>query len=375
MGSQDDAGAQDTRNQAVTYGGRPPRVDEVELTLIGPGYGESVILHVGDGAWVLVDSCGRSDAPAALDYLRAIGVDPSQAVAMIVATHWHDDHIRGLARMVQVCAKASFCCATVLRNEEFLAMIDALEDRHHASFGSGVREIHRVFSLLRQTSSTPTLALANRHILEKGTCRIRALSPDDEAFLRFMRALGRLMPKIGQAETRIPSLSPNDASVVLRVEVGDVAVLLGSDLEKGGWLKILQDETRPPDTASAFKVPHHGAESADEPRVWKRLLAPDPVALLAPWRRGGRTLPSDRDAQRILARTSRAYATARADASRPARRAHAVDRTIRESGIRLRRTPEPGAVRLRRRLRSGEQWRVEMFGAACHLQEYVRIGR
>lgn len=355
----------------MTYGRRPPRDDEVELTLIGPGYGESVVMHVGDGAWILVDSCGSSDAPAALDYLRAIGVDPSQAVAMIVATHWHDDHIRGLARMVQVCEKASFCCASVLCDEEFLTIIRALEGRHYASCGSGVSEIHGVISVLAKISSTPTFAIANRDIFAKGICRIRALSPDDQTFLRFMRALGRLIPEAGQAETRIPSLSPNAASVVLRVEVSDVAVLLGSDLEKGGWLKILQDKSRPPDTASVFKVPHHGAESADEPRVWKQLLDTDPVALLTPWRRGGHTLPSNRDVQRIIARTSRAYATARADASQPARRTHAIDRTIRESGIRLRRTPKQGAVRIRRRLGSGAGWQVEMFGTAYHLNEYL----
>ena len=235
MGPQDDTGAQDTRHRSVTYGGRPPRDDEVELTLIGPGFGESVIMHVGDGAWVLVDSCGRSDDPAALNYLRAIGVDPSQAVTMIVATHWHDDHIRGLARMVQVCAKASFCCAIALCTEEFLAMVYALEGRLYASSVSGIREIHRVFSVLSKISSTPTMAVANRQILTRDTCHIRALSPDDEALLRSMRALGRLIPKTGQAETRILSLSPNEASVVLRVEIGDVAVLLGSDLERGGW--------------------------------------------------------------------------------------------------------------------------------------------
>ena len=359
----------------MTYEGRPPRNDEVELTLIGPGYGESVVLHVGGGAWILVDSCGRSDTPAALDYLRAIGVDPSQAVAMIVATHWHDDHIRGLARMVEVCAKASFCCASVLCEKEFLTIIHALEGRHYASCGSGVSEIHQVFSVLAKISSTPTFAVANRDIFAKGTCRIRALSPDDQTFLRFIQSLRNLIPNVGQSETRIQGLSPNEASVVLRVEISDVAVLLGSDLEKGGWLKILQDKTRVPDTSSVFKVPHHGAESADEPGVWNQLLDPDPVALLAPWRLAGRTLPSDSDVRRITARTSHAYATARADESRPARRTSMVERTIKESGIRLRRTPAPGAVRLRRRLGSGAGWQVRMFGSACHLDEYVRNGR
>ena len=83
----------------MTYGGHSPRNDEFELTLFGPGYGESLVLHVGDGVWVLIDSCGRADAPVALDYLRRIDVDPSEAVRMIVATHWHDDHIRGLAEI------------------------------------------------------------------------------------------------------------------------------------------------------------------------------------------------------------------------------------------------------------------------------------
>ena len=58
VGTRDQAGI-----RAVTDGGNPPRDDEFELTLLGPGYGESIVMHVGDGAWVLVDSCGRTDAP------------------------------------------------------------------------------------------------------------------------------------------------------------------------------------------------------------------------------------------------------------------------------------------------------------------------
>ena len=178
MGSRDITGS-----RSVTFGGHPPRDDEFELTLFGPGYGESLALHVGEGAWVLIDSCGRADAPVALDYLRRIDVDPSEAVQMIVATHWHDDHIRGLAEMVRVCAKASFCCANVLCTEEFLAMVGALEGRHYASFSSGTKEMYHVFSILRNTSSTPTMAVANRRIFATGSCYISALSPADDAYI------------------------------------------------------------------------------------------------------------------------------------------------------------------------------------------------
>ena len=251
----------------MTGGAKPPRDDEFELTLIGPGYGESVVMHIGGGSWVLVDSCGRADAPAALDYLAGIGVDPAKAVKLVVASHWHDDHIRGMANMASACSTAAFCCASVLCTEEFLAAVHALEQRHFAAFGSGAREIHDVFSRLRSEESSPTLALANRRVFSHDSCHIWALSPADDAYLGLVRSIGGLLPSVGQAETRIRSLSPNEVAVVLWVEVGDIMVLLGSDLERRGWAKILQDDARPTGRASAFKIPHHGSVSSDAPEV------------------------------------------------------------------------------------------------------------
>ncbi len=111
----------------MTVPGHPPGDDEFEVTLLGPGYGESMVLHIGGGAWIVVDSCGRAEAPAALDYLQTIGLDPARVVVLIVATHWHDDHIRGMGRMVETCANAAFCCAIALCRGEFLEAVGALE--------------------------------------------------------------------------------------------------------------------------------------------------------------------------------------------------------------------------------------------------------
>lgn len=41
--------------------GSAPESDQFELTLIGPGYGESVVVHLGRGLWMIVDSCVDSD--------------------------------------------------------------------------------------------------------------------------------------------------------------------------------------------------------------------------------------------------------------------------------------------------------------------------
>lgn len=354
--------------------GASPGQDEFELTLFGPGYGESIVLHVGDGVWIVVDSCiGRDKAPRALSYFESIGVDPAQAVSLIVATHWHDDHIRGMAQLVETCSQAAFCCAAALCQQEFLSAIGALEHRHLSVAGSGARELHRVFSQLGQAKSKPTHAIADRRIFAHGHCEVWSLSPGDAAFQNFLKSVGGLVPEVGRDKTRIPDQSPNDVAVVLWMAVGDIAVLLGSDLERRGWIEILQSAERPVGKASAFKVPHHGSENADLPEVWERMLSVDPFAVLTPWRRGGNALPSVQDVERILGKTANAYSSvpSKSVAMSPERRDSAVERTIRESGIKLRRLAmSPGAVRLRRPIDASIPWQVELFGTACHLQNF-----
>ena len=225
---------------------RSPRDDEFEITLFGPGYGESIVLHVGDGVWVTVDSClGVDGYPSALDYLKRLGLDPDRAVHLVVATHWHDDHIRGMAELLEACGNAAFCCAGALCREEFLAAVDALESRPLTVLGSGVRELHRVFTRLAGTGSKPTHAVANRRVLVREACEIWSLSPDDAVFQDFLKTVGSRMPAAGQPKRHIPTLSPNEVAVALWVDAGNFSVLLGSDLARKGWRRILASRERP----------------------------------------------------------------------------------------------------------------------------------
>ena len=353
----------------------PPANDELEITLFGPGYGESIVLHIGDGAWVFVDSCVNPDGePRAVQYLADLGADPARDVRLVVATHWHDDHIRGMARLVTACSKAVFCCASVLCKQEFLATIGALEPHRVPGASSGVRELYEVFSRLDATATKPRFALADSRVFFQGACEIWTLSPNSKAFLDFLRQVGNLLPGQGETKRRIPSLTPNKVSVVLWIRIGDAVLLLGSDMEKPGWVDILASTTRPTDKASVFKIPHHGSANADEPGVWQDMLETDPWAILAPWRRGGQNLPRRRDVQRILSFTSNAYSTAPGNrrTTTPLQRDRVVARTLRESGIKLRSVPMSNdAVRLRRPAGNQAQWRVELFGSACALKNFA----
>lgn len=346
-----------------------PAADEAEVSLFGPGYGECAVVHLGGGDWIVLDSFGPPHGrPIALKYLDQLGLDPARSVRLIVATHWHDDHMRGLAHLVSRCPEARFCCASALGSREFMSVAAALARRGLPE--QGIREIHAVMTHLDQTDAHPVWAVASRRIHRSSGCEVWSLSPDDEAHTAFLKSLA-LRPGAGPRR-RMYSLTPNQLSVALLVRFdGGASCLFGADLERRGWTAVLRDDTRPRCKSSIFKVPHHGSANAHVQGVWNQLLEPAPIAILAPWRRGGGALPKREDVRRILTHAPDAYATTNAT-SGATRRDRWVKKRLRRVKAHI--APEsgaPGMIRLRRAMRGESSWRVNLFGSACHLKDFA----
>ena len=279
-----------------------PRSDQIEITLIGPGYGECILLHVGSNNWIIIDSCidSRTGEPAALSYFSKLGVDPSESVRLVIATHWHDDHIRGLSRVLSTCKKAKFCCSVALTRDEFIGMVLDYESRNVIEASSGVREISEIFkALLTRPKQMKVWAIADRPIFSipkteiehEMECRIWALSPSDTQVEKFFLELAALIPKVRETKRRVAIQGPNHVAVVTLINVGDLAILLGSDLEETGdegtgWSVIVSSKERPQHKASIFKVPHHGSENGHNSDVWDRMVIDDAFAILTPFSRG-----------------------------------------------------------------------------------------
>jgi glyoxylase-like metal-dependent hydrolase (beta-lactamase superfamily II) len=98
----------------------PPGDSQVEVSVFGPGQGECLVLHLGMGEWAVVDShrSAETGAPVALAYLKALGVSVAEQVRLIVATHWHDDHMDGLAELFSHCETAKFVCSMAMQSAE-----------------------------------------------------------------------------------------------------------------------------------------------------------------------------------------------------------------------------------------------------------------
>jgi hypothetical protein len=229
----------------------------------------------------------------------------------------------------------------------------------------------------------PKFASANKVLWQRTQqplAQVRALSPSDAAVIAAMARLRPFTPSMSKARRRLPRLEPNDASVVLAVEVGDHRSLLGADLELCkdpglGWAAILDAAGEEEADHQVFKVPHHASPTAHHGEVWNRMLVGQPWAATTPFVSGDVRLPSVSDCQRILARTERAYLTATPTPGKFHDPSRTVEKTVIEATIGAQFLPgRYGHVRLRKRIDAAadSKWNVTLFGDATTMEDYVQ---
>lgn len=350
----------------------PPAADEIEFSLFGPGFGECAVCHLGDGEWLVVDSCRAPETrnPVALDYMRGMGLDINRALVCVVATHWHDDHIAGLSEILRAAPDAAFAITSAFQNDDFLtALAPWLADASKLD-GKGLGE----FGEIRKLKKACRFALEGRTLHERAasphSCRIVALAPSDMALATSVAGLAEL--SVGTFSTRLPNLKGNPSSMVLAVETGGRRLLLGGDLQlradrRLGWLAVVDHHLRGQRPKyHAYKIPHHGSENADHPEIWQHLMEENPHAVLAPFVGGRTKLPTPEDLARIKGRTTRASITALPTAGKFKHPDRSVERTMQNASRHLEVIPHRfGHVRMRGKLsESDEQWAVEHFGDA-----------
>lgn len=357
---------------------RPPTEDEVEVSLFGPGFGECLVLYLGDGDWIVVDSCRDmgSKTPVALKYLEELGVDASRSVRRVIATHWHDDHIDGLGEVFRRSSSAAFACTSAFRAEEFKTLLLNYSGSALTVAGSGINEIEKIFIEVRQRQKAkkgPALRLcgANTIVWERFGQRpasVTALSPSPHDILAGVaRIAGAQIVGPGLPRRRLSSLHPNDVSVALSVRVADVLILLGADLEETGnnlrgWRAVVSQWNPAAGLHQYFKIPHHGSANAHFLPVWSNMLIPAPDVTLTPFRH---MLPTKADRDRIVGLAGRASLSAPPRTRRYRITSPAVQRVI--NGMTRNTWIYPsnfGHIRYRRRVAAGGSWTCELFGAA-----------
>lgn len=363
-----------------------PGPSEVEFSILGPGFGETVLIHLGNSKWIVVDSCvDFTGEPIALQYFRNIRVEPTSAVSLVVATHWHDDHIKGLGRLFRACKSAEFACSSALSSKEFLVLVEAyrasasdVKKRSSLNEFCEIVEEVRTRAGVRGEKAPPVFALENCLLWQDPSTawKVFSLSPSSGSLLRSSLEISNYVRSLTGPKRSLVLKSHNHFSVVLWVTNGEIHLLLGADLEETGdpfvgWSAIVSSKKRPPGKATAFKVPHHGSLSGHHDKVWEDMLSPNPVSALTPWVRGGDYLPKTADIDRILTRTRLGFATAPPSSRKPAKkRPSEVEKLIRRKIKFVKEVNYlKGHVRARTSLDKDAPWEISLFGDALPLSK------
>jgi glyoxylase-like metal-dependent hydrolase (beta-lactamase superfamily II) len=131
-------------------GGEPQgRITGIWLTFSPSNAVYPLAIHLGRNDWAVVDSCvSRGSAtPVAAEYLNALD-GPGARVLMVIATHWHDDHVRGVSAILENQPDAQFACSMAIRSNEFLTLVGLASEADGAA--APVQELARVVRLLQQ---------------------------------------------------------------------------------------------------------------------------------------------------------------------------------------------------------------------------------
>ena len=315
-------------------------------------------------------------------------MNPAQAVKLIVASHWHDDHIRGLSAVVKACGQARFCASSALNRREFLSVLLAYNQNKGIQAGSGTSEIIATLRVLqgREPASHPLRALASTQLLQQDgaatghgrAVEVWSLSPSSAQFDEFLREIGTLVPAVGTPKARATPTSPNHLAIVIWVSIGPDALLFGADLEETGnpnfgWSAIVASQTKPAGNALFFKIPHHGSQTGHHLPTWQSMVREDAPCVLTPWK-FGRTLPTRADVQRILQHTQRGYSTADLRSEPKAKRPYPVEKQIKET-TRLKQIATAfGHIQFRRRLTDGQpDESIQLSNNACKLEQLLAV--
>lgn len=201
----------------------PRRSPYVELHVIDVGQGDAIAIRTGRGRWIVVDA-GRSwrggDAGrmAVIPYLRREGGD----VAAFILSHPHADHAGGAASVVMALRPAQYIDgAYVLSSEPYRRSLDAARSR-----------------------AIPWRRARPGDAVQVDDVRLKILAPDSA----WMAGIA----------------DPNEASVVVMIEVGAVRFLLSGDAEREEehWLvERYGDRLR----ADVLKLGHHGSSTSSTP--------------------------------------------------------------------------------------------------------------
>ena len=219
--------------------------DHLHLFIVGPGWGETVLVRIPADRWIIIDSLefGTPRRPAAEAIVSRYGGE----VAILALTHPHQDHHRGFAELIDRYDDAVLGCVQprdagapgLLPNDAEAALKEQAKAVFKRIRDKWTKEPNRRWDTFRGESR------------EVGEATVTALHPVDPV------------------DARRWSKDLNAISSAMLVEWHGLRLLLGADVPATEWTEIADAFPKLVGNAfgrlsdhTAMKVPHHGSRDA-----------------------------------------------------------------------------------------------------------------
>lgn len=211
-----------------------PAKNEIEITLIGAGSnaGESIVVHLTDNKWMIIDSCTADGEVLPLYYLQQKEVNLDDVV-FVMCTHWHSDHVRGLSNVIDACHNAKLILPAFFTQKKAYEVLFAGSVTNQSPVA---KELHACLNVIkvREGALKKPMYLGPRDELKTINCdgvnvEVRSFSPSD-----YMKELyDKLLALSTFQEMANTDMEPNMCSSVIDISTSNqqLNVLLGADLE------------------------------------------------------------------------------------------------------------------------------------------------
>jgi len=356
----------------------PPDNDEIEISLFGNGYGESILIHLGNKNWFVVDSFinPESGNPIILDYFEQIKQNTND-ISHVLASHWHDDHIQGLSQIIEKSNNTIFIYSEALKHNEFITLISS-ESICPIFSNSGVTEFYKILNILKNRgNSNRKSAISDRilfqNIINKSEITIYSLSPSSLVVENSKTEIVKLLPKENSNKIKIVNHSINETSVVLLIMIDGIGILLGSDLENNespdyGWKNVIEATIFKDKKVNFFKIPHHGSKTGYSEDLWLNYISKDSVSILTPFINGKNNLPTNEGKKILLDKNEEIYITSSPTLKRKIKRENIVEKMIDQAVKNITVTNNLlGHIRIRFKVDELENKKIDLYKNAVKL--------
>lgn len=237
----------------------------MKIDFLNVGYGEAIVVRADSGFTLLVDGgSGRDevycspDMMRVSDYLQAERIDQ---IDLMVITHIHDDHIGGLAQVVEKWPVGEIWC-NICPDGDFAAagpnMARAASKNHS---GALYRSAVEGYARIRQAACTrgiPMCAVCGGEEYNRGGLALRLFGMDRVQMTAYQQAFEEML-LTSDAEVFSERFYESDFicnrnSLALSVREGELSTLLTGD-KVHGWEQLRQSCNL---QADILKITHHG---------------------------------------------------------------------------------------------------------------------